>query len=165
MTDYKSEQASRFEMWWCFGWPYETSVAMSRLVLSGIFDRHPKLKVITHHLGGMIPYFDKRIENGMALLGTRTQTEDYSGILASLKRPVMEYFHMFYADTALLGASNGLPCGLDFFGVDNVVFASDAPFGPIADTRDGVVRLSLQKTQLEAICHRNAEKLINMRIV
>ena len=62
MTDYASEKQSRLEMWWCFGWPYETSVAMSRLVLSGIFDRYPKLKIITHHLGGMIPYFDKRIE-------------------------------------------------------------------------------------------------------
>jgi len=84
MTDYSGEKQSRFEMWWCYGWPYETSVAMSRLVLSGIFDRHPKIKIITHHLGGMIPYFDKRIEEGMAVLGTRTQTEDYSGILPSL---------------------------------------------------------------------------------
>jgi aminocarboxymuconate-semialdehyde decarboxylase len=164
MTDYSSEKQSRLEMWWCFGWPYETSVAMSRLVLSGVFDRHPKLKIITHHLGGMIPYFDKRIEDGMALLGTRTQTEDYSGILPSLKRPLIEYFHMFYADTALFGASRGLACGLDFFGAGNVVFATDAPFGPVASTRDGVAHLNLEKAQLDAIHHHNAEKLINMRI-
>ncbi len=164
MTDYPSEKQSRFEMWWCYGWPYETSVAMSRLVLSGIFDRHPKIKIITHHLGGMIPYFDKRIEEGMAVLGTRTQTEDYSGILPSLKRPLIDYFHMFYADTALFGASRGLACGLEFFGAGNVVFATDAPFAPVASTRDGVAHLNLEKTQLEAIHHRNAEKLINMRI-
>jgi aminocarboxymuconate-semialdehyde decarboxylase len=164
MTDYSSEKQSRFEMWWCYGWPYETSVAMSRLVLSGIFDRHPKIKIITHHLGGMIPYFDKRIEEGMAVLGTRTQTEDYSGILHSLKRPLIDYFHMFYADTALFGASRGLACGLEFFGAGNVVFASDAPFAPVAATRDGVAHLNLEKTQLEAIQHHNAEKLINMRI-
>jgi aminocarboxymuconate-semialdehyde decarboxylase len=164
MTDYSSEKQSRFEMWWCYGWPYETSVAMSRLVLSGIFDRHPKIKIITHHLGGMIPYFDKRIEEGMAVLGTRTQTEDYSGILPSLKRPLIDYFHMFYADTALFGASRGLACGLDFFGAGNVVFATDAPFAPVAATRDGVAHLNLEKTQLEAIHHHNAEKLINMRI-
>jgi len=164
MTDYRSEKVSRLEMWWCFGWPYETSVAMSRLVLSGIFDRFPKLKIITHHMGGMIPYFDKRIEDGLALLGSRTQTEDYSGILPSLARPLIEYFHMFYADTALFGASRGLPCGVDFFGVSNAVFASDAPFGPVATTRDGVAGLGLEKTQLEAIFHRNAEKLIKMKI-
>ena len=162
--DYASEQVSRFEMWWCFGWPYETSVAMSRLVLCGIFDRHPKLKIITHHMGGMIPYFDTRIEGGMALLGTRTQSEDYSGILPALKRPLIEYFHMFYADTALFGESRGLACGLDFFGVSNVVFATDAPFGPVASTRDGVSHLGLEKSQLEAVHHRNAEKLLNMRI-
>jgi aminocarboxymuconate-semialdehyde decarboxylase len=151
-------------MWWCYGWPYETSVAMSRLVLTGIFDRHPKLKIITHHLGGMIPYFDKRIEEGMALLGTRTQTEDYSGILPSLKRPLIDYFHMFYADTALFGASRGLACGLDFFGAGNVVFATDAPFAPVGATRDGVAHLNLEKTQLDAVHHHNAEKLINMRM-
>jgi predicted TIM-barrel fold metal-dependent hydrolase len=164
MTDYKAEQLSRFEMWWCFGWPYETSVAMARLVLSGIFDRYPTLKIITHHLGGMIPYFDKRIEEGMAQLGTRTQTEDYSGILPSLKRPVMEYFHLFYGDTALFGAGRGLPCGVNFFGVDNVIFATDAPFAPVAATRDGVAQLELTQGQIDAIFHRNMEKLINMQI-
>jgi aminocarboxymuconate-semialdehyde decarboxylase len=112
----------------------------------------------------MIPYFDKRIEEGMGLLGTRTQTEDYSGILPSLKRPLIDYFHMFYADTALFGASRGLACGLDFFGAANVVFATDAPFAPVGATRDGVAHLNLEKTQLEAVHHHNAEKLINMRI-
>src|SRR5713226_2296228 len=65
-TDYAAEPRSRFELWWCFGWPYDTSVAMARLAFSGLFDRHPTLDIITHHLGGMIPYFDKRIENGLA---------------------------------------------------------------------------------------------------
>jgi uncharacterized protein len=164
MPDYSSEKLSRLEMWWCFGWPYETSVAMSRLVLSGVFDRHPKLKIITHHMGGMIPYFDKRIEDGLSLLGTRTQTEDYSGIIPALKRPLIDYFHMFYGDTALFGASRGLACGLDFFGVDHVVFASDAPLGPLAPTVEGVAHMDLSKDQLEAVHHGNAEKLLKMKI-
>lgn len=164
LQDYASEKVSRLEMWWCFGWPYETSVAMSRLVLAGVFDRYPKLKIVTHHLGGMIPYFDKRIEDGLCLLGTRTQTEDYSGIIPALKRPLIDYFHMFYADTALFGASRGLACGLDFFGVDHVVFASDAPLGPLATTVEGVKGLELNKAQLEAVHHGNAEKLLKMKI-
>ena len=41
VTDYATESKSLFEIWWTFGWPYETSVAMARLVFSGIFDRHP----------------------------------------------------------------------------------------------------------------------------
>jgi len=163
--DYSTEPRSRYEMWWCFGWPYETSVAMSRLALCGVFDRHPGLKIITHHCGGMIPFFDKRIEDGMALLGTRTADENYANVLPSLKRPLIDYFHMFYADTALFGASRGLACGLDFFGVGNVVFASDAPFGPVASTRDGVDRLPLDSTQRDAICRRNAQELLKMKMV
>jgi len=164
LTDYKTEPQSRFEMWWCFGWPYETAVAVSRLILSGLFDRHPRLKLITHHMGGMIPYFDKRIEGGMAVLGTRTPNEDYSHILPSLKRPFMDYYHMVYADTALFGASRGLICGMEFFGADHVAFGTDAPMGPVAATRDGIARLNLEKSQLEAVLHGNAEKLINRPI-
>ena len=39
---------------------------MARFVFSGLFDRHPGLKIITHHLGGMIPYYEARIEHGYA---------------------------------------------------------------------------------------------------
>jgi predicted TIM-barrel fold metal-dependent hydrolase len=46
MPDYKSEDRGRYEMWWCFGWPYETSIAMTRLVYCGMFDRHPDLKIL-----------------------------------------------------------------------------------------------------------------------
>ena len=47
MPDYASEPKSRFEMWWCFGWPYDTSVAMVRMVFCGLLDRYPNLKIIT----------------------------------------------------------------------------------------------------------------------
>jgi predicted TIM-barrel fold metal-dependent hydrolase len=164
-TDYAAEKQSRFEMWWCFGWPYDTSVAMARLVFSGLFDRHPALKIITHHLGGMIPYFDKRIESGLAVLGSRTRDEDYSGVLTSLKLPHLDYFKMFHADTALFGASHGLACGLEFFGPGNVVFATDAPFGPIADTRDAIDNGTIDAESRAAIFHGNAEKLLRRKIV
>ena len=120
MSDYKTEAKSRFEMWWCFGWPYDTSVAMARLVFAGMFDRHPNLQIITHHLGGMIPYFDGRVGPGLEVLGSRTKDEDYSGILPSLKRPHLDYFRMFYADTAMFGSGKALQCGLDFFGGEHV---------------------------------------------
>ncbi len=82
MADYASEERSRFEMWWCFGWPYETSVAMARLVFCGLFDRHPDIKIVTHHMGGMIPFFDGRIGPGMDVLGGGTSDEDYSEVLS-----------------------------------------------------------------------------------
>ncbi len=55
MPDYATEELSRYELWWALGWPYETAAAMTRLVLSGLFDRHPRIKIITHHCGGMVP--------------------------------------------------------------------------------------------------------------
>ena len=75
--DYPTEQKSRYEIWWCFGWPYDSSVAMARLVFSGLFDRHPNLKIITHHMGAMIPYFEGRIVQGWGLeMGARTPPAD-----------------------------------------------------------------------------------------
>ena len=139
MPDYAAEQKSRFEMWWCFGWPYDTSVAMVRLAFCGLFDRYPNLKIITHHLGGMIPFYDGRIGPGLDVLGQRTIDEDYSKILPSLKRPHLDYMHDFYADTAMFGGGvHALRCGLDFFGADKVVFATDTPLGPIKPAIDAL---------------------------
>jgi predicted TIM-barrel fold metal-dependent hydrolase len=161
-ADYAVEDKSRYEMWWCFGWPYETSVAMARLVFSGVFDRHPALKIITHHLGGMIPYFDGRIGPGLAVLGSRTAGEDYSTVLSSLKKPHLDYFHMFYADTAMFGGASGLPSGLKFFGADHVVFATDAPFAPIRETYDALDQLELSAEDRRKITSGNAQKLLKL---
>jgi predicted TIM-barrel fold metal-dependent hydrolase len=162
MPDYPAEQKSRFELWWCFGWPYDTSVAMTRLVFSGLFDRHPGIKIITHHLGGMIPFFDGRVGAGLQVLGARTSDEDYSQVLPSLKRPHLDYFHAFYGDTALFGGRHGLSCGLDFFGPDHVVFATDTPLGPIRPTIDAVDRLGLALAERDKITAANAAKLLKM---
>lgn len=162
MTDYPSEPKSRFEMWWCFGWPYDTSVAMARLVFSGLFDRHPKIKVITHHCGGMIPYFDGRVGAGLQVLGSRTSDEDYSQVLPSLKRPHLDYFRDFHADTAMFGGQYGIRCGTEFFGADRIVFATDTPLGPISPTIEVVESLGLAQSDLRKIKSGNAAKLLNM---
>ena len=164
MTDYAAEPKSRFEMWWCFGWPYDTSVAMSRLVFSGLFDRHPAIKIITHHCGGMIPYFDGRIGAGMEVLGSRTSDEDYSKILPNLKRPHLDYFRDFYGDTAMFGGKYGIPCGLEFFGADHIVFATDTPLGPIAPTIEAIDRLGLSDADRRKIYVGNAEKLLKTKL-
>jgi predicted TIM-barrel fold metal-dependent hydrolase len=127
--DYPTESKSRYEIWWCFGWPYDSSVAMARLVFSGLFDRHPDLRIITHHMGAMIPYFAGRIAQGWGLeMGARTPPADAGLLPGSLLRPAEDYFKMFLADTALSGAVGATRCGLDYFGADKVVFASDFPF-------------------------------------
>jgi predicted TIM-barrel fold metal-dependent hydrolase len=62
IPDYPGEPKSRYGAYVVFGWPYETTLAMSRLVYSGILEDYPNLKFITHHCGGMVPYFDQRIK-------------------------------------------------------------------------------------------------------
>jgi predicted TIM-barrel fold metal-dependent hydrolase len=130
VPDYPTEKKSKFEIWWTFGWPYETSAAMTRMVFSGFFDRLPDMRLITHHMGAMIPFFDGRIGPGLDQFGCRTSDEDYEGLLKRMARRPIDYFRMFYADTALSGSQAGLQCGLEFFGEDQVLFATDCPFDP-----------------------------------
>lgn len=166
--DYPTEQRSLYEIWWTFGWPYETSVAMSRIVFAGLFDRFPDLKIITHHMGAMAPYFEGRVGPGWDQLGSRTSDEDYTLVLKRLKKRPLDYFKMFYADTAVFGAYEATICGLKFFGVDKVLFASDAPFDPekgtmyIRETIAILDRLPITTEERERIYWRNAAKLLKI---
>jgi predicted TIM-barrel fold metal-dependent hydrolase len=166
--DYKTEKKSRYEIWWTFGWPYETSVAMAHMVFAGLFDRHPNLKIITHHLGGMVPYFEGRVGPGWDQLGTRTSDEDYGALLKKLKKRPLDYFHLFYADTAVFGSMAATECGLKFFGADRVLFASDAPFDPekgsayIRWTIEIIDRLDITPAERSAIYEGNARRLLKL---
>ena len=168
-ADYKQEKKSHYEIWWTFGWPYETSVAMAHIVFAGLFDKHPELKIITHHMGAMIPYCAGRVGPGWDMLGTRTSDEDYTLLLKQLKKRPFDYFKMFYADTALFGAKDATELGLKFFGVDNVVFASDAPFDPergAAYTRwtiEIIDALDITAEQRYAIYEGNARRLLKLK--
>jgi predicted TIM-barrel fold metal-dependent hydrolase len=171
VADYRGEAKSHYEIWWTLGWPYETSVAMAHMVFGGLFDRHPGFKLITHHMGGMVPYFEGRVGPGWDQLGTRTSDEDYTLILKSMKakgrRPV-DYFRMFYADTALFGALEATKCGLRFFGPERTVFASDAPFDPeggcayVRYTIEIMERLDLSPFERQAIYEGNIRRLCRL---
>jgi aminocarboxymuconate-semialdehyde decarboxylase len=130
-SDYKREERSEHELWFTFGWPYETAVAMGRLVYSGLFDKLPGLKIITHHLGGLVPYLEGKIAIGFRQAGEGTLERNPVATDAGLKRPPLDYFRMFYADTAVNGVAKAFDCGVAFFGADRCVFASDAPFDPL----------------------------------
>ena len=166
--DYKTEDRSLYEIWWTFGWPYETSVAMARMVFEGLFDRFPNLKVITHHMGAMAPFFEGRLGPGMDQLGARTSDEDYTVVLKRLKKRPLDYFRMFYADTALFGAYDATVCGLSFFGVEKVLFASDSPFDPekgpmyIRETIKIIDRLPISTADRERIYSGNAIRLLKI---
>ncbi|HEY2228861.1 MAG TPA: amidohydrolase family protein [Xanthobacteraceae bacterium] len=163
MPDYPTEKHSKYEICSVLGWPYETGVTLARLVFSGIMDAFPDLKVIAHHLGGVIPYLEGRVGHSWDQLGSRTSDEDYAALLKKLKKRPYDYFKDFYGDTAVEGARAATVCGLDFFGADHVLFASDCPFdkekgpGYIRSTIAVIESLGLSRAEQESICHRNAQ--------
>ena len=170
-ADYPSEQKSKYEMWWLFGWPYETSAAMARMVFSGFFDRWPNLKIITHHMGAMVPYLEARVGLGMDQLGTRTAEEDYTVIVKNMqargRRPV-DYFHQFYADTSVNGSAPAIRCGLSFFGIDRCMFGTDCPFDPeggpmfIRESIRAIESLKLSPQDLAKLYEANARAMLRL---
>lgn len=168
--DYLNEQKSKYEMWWVFGWPYETSIFMARILFAGYFDRFPNLKIITHHLGGMVPYFSGRTGAGLDQLGARTESEDLTVYARRLKKRPQDYFKMFYADTATFGSRAALECGLDYFGADHVLFASDSPFDPekgpgyIRETIRCVEELPISAEERKKIYEGNARKMMRLKL-
>ena len=129
-ADYPTENASRFDTWRIIGWLYDSVGAMMRLVFSGVFDRHPDIRIVTHHLGGFAPFASERMREGYDKLLKAAQVRNEP---VPLERHPYEYFGLFYADTITIGSVPALRCGLDFFGTDRVMFATDMPF----DTQGG----------------------------
>jgi predicted TIM-barrel fold metal-dependent hydrolase len=167
-ADYQTESRSEYEIWWTLGWPYETSAAMARLVFSGLFDRYPGLQVITHHAGGMIPFFEGRVGPGWDQMGARTSDRDLGAVLRRLKRPHLEYFREFCADTASFGSRRAIEHAVEFFGGDRVMFASDAPFDPeggpmyIRETIRCIEEMDATPEQKERIFSGNAIRLLGL---
>ncbi|MDP2932348.1 MAG: amidohydrolase family protein, partial [Chloroflexota bacterium] len=166
ISDYRSEKTSLYRIYWYFGWPYETSVAMARLVMSGILEKYPNLKFITHHAGGMIPFFEKRIVCGL----DHTEMLQKSNFKEKLRRPVLEYFKMFYADTAIAASIPALECANTFFGADHMLFGTDWPFDSQRgerSTREGIEaieQMNITDAQKKMIFEENARKIMRLAV-
>jgi predicted TIM-barrel fold metal-dependent hydrolase len=170
--DYLDEKKSLYEIWWTFGWSYETAVAMSRLVFSKTLDKYPNLKLIVHHFGGIVPMLEGRIGPGWDQLGARTSDEDYVSLRKSMKKRPLDYFKQdFYADTAVFGSKSATVCGLAFYPLEKVVFASDCPFDPekgtgyIRETLKILDSLDMPKAERDAIYYKNFEALVGKKLV
>ena len=115
-----------------------------------------------------IPFLAGRCETLWAQLGSRRAGENYDDVLKRLSKKPIEYFKMFYADTVLGGSTSALRCGLDFFGADKVVFASDCPFDPeggpmfIREGMRSIEDLNLSESDKRKIYFGNALKLLKM---
>ena len=166
--DYAAEQASENEIWFSFGWPYETTACMTRLIFAGLFDEWPRLKIVTHHYGGMIPFFAGKIKLGFAQIFFGTPERNPVAERAGLKKTPVEYFKMLNADTAVNGETAATQCGYAFFGVDKTVFATDAPFdaekgrGLIRDTIAAVNGLAITEGERKRIFADNARALLRL---
>ena len=167
-ADYASETQSEDEVWFSFGWPYETTACMTRLIYSGLLDELPNLKIITHHMGGMIPYFPVKINLGFKQIFFGTPERNPVAEERGLKKRPIDYFRMLYADTAIGGEVAPTRCGHAFFGTSRCLFATDAPFDAdqgrslIVDTIRGVEALELPKAELDLIWAGNARDLLKL---
>lgn len=163
--DYRGEDVSKYWIWQVFGWPYETTAAMTRLVFSGLFDRHADIKIITHHAGAMVPFFEGRIE---AIYTANPALPELKAAAARLKRPPSDYFRMFYADTALMGGVGGMGAAVSYFGTDHLLFGTDTPFdGRGGDlftprTQQTIAALALPPAHKQALMGGNACRLLRL---
>jgi uncharacterized protein len=126
-AEYPVENESKYAIASTFGWPYETTAAMTRIVFSGLFERFPGLKVVTHHAGGMVSFYAQRIVQHYGQF--KSSYHDYSEIVGALKKPPIEYFKMFYNDTAIHGNTPALMLACSFWGAERIIFGADMPLG------------------------------------
>ena len=162
-THWESYPLVDFDKGWrmmgVFGWPFDTTQSVWRMIFGGVFDRFPTLQVVTHHLGAMFPYFAKRAINHA------------DGPLRGLiKHNFMHYWKTnLWGDTALSGTRAALPCGYDFFGADRMLFATDYPFGPekgeehVRECLWAVKEMKIPAKEKKMIFADNAKKLLKMR--
>lgn len=154
-ADYKTEQRSKYMLFSNFGWPYETAVAMTRLVFAGVLEKWPNLKFITHHAGGMVPFFEQRIvgayDHAMLKRGAKYNSRN--------SQPPITYFKKFYADTAVYGSTPALMCAQAFFGTEHMLFGTDMPY----DSENGAryTRQTIQSVKDMAVSEEDKEKIFS----
>jgi uncharacterized protein len=125
VADYVDEKASLYQVWQQMGWPYDTTAAMYRIVFSGVFERHPSIRIITHHHGGFVPYYQGGMRGSWA-----ASEEEGTQLSDKVSRPYIDHFRKFYCDTACKDyVPKVLELALDFFGPERMLFGSDTPFG------------------------------------
>ncbi|KXT74438.1 putative 4-oxalomesaconate hydratase [Streptococcus sp. DD10] len=132
-----------------FSWEYELTQAMLQIVQADLYRDFPNLKIIVHHAGAMIPFFAERIRHILP----KEQERD---------------FHQFYVDTAILGNPKALELTVDYFGVDRVLFGTDAPLGiqPAGASQviiDAIEQLPLSEKERKAIFTENSLVVIGRK--
>jgi predicted TIM-barrel fold metal-dependent hydrolase len=143
-----------------FGWPFDTTQAVWRLIFGGVLDRFPTLKIVMHHLGAMLPFFARRVEINCHMRRM--------GLWGKLQRDISEYWHQIYGDTAVDGTRGAYPCGYEFFGLYRMLFGTDYPAGPergedfIRENLLGVKAMDIPQEEMDLILGGNAKRLLKI---
>ena len=132
-----------------WGWHAETGMHCLRLIVSGLFDRFPKLKIIIGHMGEALPFYIVRADAFLAHSATH------------LKRRVSEYFHEhFYITTSGCFSLPPFLCALQVAGADRILFSVDYPYDSNAAGRTFLNALPVSAEDKAKISHGNAERLL-----
>jgi predicted TIM-barrel fold metal-dependent hydrolase len=167
LPDYIHERGgSKYQYFQAFSWLNDSTLAMTRIVFSGVFERYPNLKIVIHHHGALIPYFIGRLDIGIQFF-EKMASQKYD---AKIKPPYGEHFKKFYVDTATQSCNpNALHLAIDYFGSERVMFGTDAPMdaeeGAIMSNgaESSIAQLNLNDIQQNQIYYANAERVLGIR--
>ena len=124
---------------------------------------NPLDQTLVRDLAGL---FEARDDGGSL---RRPSDRDLAAVRKALKRPHLEYFKDFYADTASFGSRKAIEHAIEFFGEDRVLFASDAPFDPekgpmyIRETIRILEELDVSEATRAKLFHGNTERLLGLK--
>ena len=110
------------------GFPMETTIAFTRMYLSGVFDRFPRLKILIAHAGGAIPFLGGRVES--CVQHERLFHDPALGASRKPKRGLAEILRTNVWLDAVTYSTAGVKAAVDVVGVDRVLFGTDHPFFP-----------------------------------
>ena len=164
-SDYVDESTSKYSIWGILGWPYETTAAMTRLIFSGVLEKYPHLKFITHHCGGMTPFFEQRISIAYDMNEKRLKSRVKQG----LTKDVIDYYRMFYADTAVHSKS-AIRCGYEFFGPEHILFGTDMPYDDelgfrfVRQAVEAIEQMEILEADKKKIFEDNARQLLHLPV-
>jgi predicted TIM-barrel fold metal-dependent hydrolase len=113
-----TEAVKGYELTSTLGNMFENTIALARIIASGLLDRHPRLKLICPHLGGTLPYISGRMDHQFTVLKRSTQT---------LERKPSEYLQSIYMDI-VSPLPQAMRFAIDFSGPDRLLYSSDHPW-------------------------------------
>lgn len=158
VTTYQPYQELKSAAW---GFHIETAEHVLRLIISGLFDRVPNLKIIVGHMGEMLPFWCWRIDH-------RIQKEGWDGEVAAKNgRPrelsVTEYLKRnIYITTSGLFNTPALDHALKVMGPQHVMYSVDYPYEDYLEANEWFESLDYASDILHAIAYDNAKKLLKL---